>query len=437
MALNVNRNVQDVFYRYKMPRLLAKVEGKGNGIKTVIPNMVEIARALDRPASYPTKYFGCELGAQVQMEEKNERFIVNGEHQASRLQDLLDGFIQKFVLCAACENPETKLRVTSKRQIEQTCVACGHRCFLPETHKLFTFIINHPPNATADKKAGKEDKKDKKDKKGGDSPATPTTPDSDMASIRDNAAQRERGVLVDAPKAVGDDDDADLDWSEDTSEEAVRLRQQALGAGVASLTLTDDLERSMNDRLNFFHTFVKARKDKYTVKEILTEADRLDCREKAVMILAEIFWDSDDLVALVDKHTELFLAFCEENQKSQRYLLGAIEKIVEGHKSLLSKIPKIFNALYKNDIVDEEVFIAWDAKVSKKYVSKELNQQIHDVAKAFIEWLKTADEEESEEEESDEDDVKVVYDTNAANGKAAGKKESAEEEADDLDIDAI
>ena len=49
MALNVNRSVQDAFYRYKMPRLQAKVEGKGNGVKTVIPNMVEIARALGRP----------------------------------------------------------------------------------------------------------------------------------------------------------------------------------------------------------------------------------------------------------------------------------------------------------------------------------------------------------------------------------------------------
>lgn len=72
MAVNINRNVDDTFYRYKMPKLLAKVtpqqivhlkttylkcyfpnifqvEGKGNGIKTVIANMVDIAKALNRP----------------------------------------------------------------------------------------------------------------------------------------------------------------------------------------------------------------------------------------------------------------------------------------------------------------------------------------------------------------------------------------------------
>ena len=57
----------------------------------------------------PTKYFGCELGAQTQIDGKNERYIVNGEHDANKLQDILDGFIQKFVLCKNCENPETNL----------------------------------------------------------------------------------------------------------------------------------------------------------------------------------------------------------------------------------------------------------------------------------------------------------------------------------------
>lgn len=57
----------------------------------------------------PTKYFGCELGAQTQIDLKNERYIVNGSHDADKLQEILDGFIEKFVLCPDCENPETVL----------------------------------------------------------------------------------------------------------------------------------------------------------------------------------------------------------------------------------------------------------------------------------------------------------------------------------------
>ena len=58
-----------------MPRLQAKVEGKGNGIKTVLVNMVDVARALSRPPTYVTKYFGCELGAQTNADVKNERLF--------------------------------------------------------------------------------------------------------------------------------------------------------------------------------------------------------------------------------------------------------------------------------------------------------------------------------------------------------------------------
>jgi len=112
MALNVNRNVSDAFYRYKMPRLLAKVEGKGNGIKTVIVNMTDVAKSLGRPPTYPTKFFGCELGAQTQFDLKNDRFIVNGAHEAGKLQQMLDIFIRKFVLCPGCDNPETVLQVS-------------------------------------------------------------------------------------------------------------------------------------------------------------------------------------------------------------------------------------------------------------------------------------------------------------------------------------
>ena len=68
--------------------------------------------------SDPCKFFGCELGAQVQFDLKNERYIVNGAHDAPKLQDLLFGFIKKFVLCQGCDNPETKL-------VRLYCCDCG------------------------------------------------------------------------------------------------------------------------------------------------------------------------------------------------------------------------------------------------------------------------------------------------------------------------
>jgi len=114
MSLNINRSIEDSFYRYKMPALVAKVEGKGNGIKTVIVNMADVAKALSRPPGYTTKFFSCELGTLSSIDTKIDRYIVNGEHTAERLQNLLDEFIKKYVLCVNCGNPETVMALTKK-----------------------------------------------------------------------------------------------------------------------------------------------------------------------------------------------------------------------------------------------------------------------------------------------------------------------------------
>jgi translation initiation factor 5 len=85
-TVNIPRDIKgDIYYRYKMPALIAtvlqmcliyflsyyhllfifnlcaKVEGRGNGIKTLIANMSDIAKSLARPPTFPLKFFGYEV----------------------------------------------------------------------------------------------------------------------------------------------------------------------------------------------------------------------------------------------------------------------------------------------------------------------------------------------------------------------------------------
>lgn len=252
----------DVSLPLSMPLLQTKIEGKGNGIKTVIPNMSDIARALSRPPtceslvlsvssipgysflpsyllSDPTKFFGCELGAQTTFDEKGDRYIVNGAHDATRLRELLDGFIDKFVLCGDCKNPETDLKITKDGDILRDCKACGKRSGVDMRHKLTTFITKNPPpkKAKGTKGAGKAAGQSVDD--GGD----------DAAGSDDELTQRIKAEAAEIPTAEQRRKDAaDEDWSVDTSEEAVKARVKALEGGLqSSLVLGDDDEDEDED----------------------------------------------------------------------------------------------------------------------------------------------------------------------------------------------
>merc|ERR1719412_1313783 len=110
----------------------------------------------------------------------------------------------------------------------------------------------------------------------------------------------------------------------------------------------------------------------------------------------------------IEKYANLILRFTLENQKAQKYLIGGVEKTIKVHEAaLMNKVPHIFKMFYEEDILEEEVIFEWAKKVSKKYVSKETAQKIHDKAAPFIKWLKEAEE---ESESSEDDGVEVDFD---------------------------
>lgn len=234
-----------------MPVLNTKIEGKGNGIKTVVPNMSDVARALSRPPTYTTKFFGCELGAQTSFDEKNERYIVNGAHDANRLRELLDVFIEKFVLCKSCKNPETELVIVKTGRVEdiiRDCKACGERTGVDMRHKVTTFILKNPPVKV---KKGKN--KNTGDAAGGvGGGGSPGDANGENGDAQDDPSAESDDELTKKIKAEAAElnDDTTLTkegWSADTSPGAVKQRIEALEGSMAAAALAGDDDGSDED----------------------------------------------------------------------------------------------------------------------------------------------------------------------------------------------
>ena len=262
-------NRDDAFYRYKMPKMVTKIEGRGNGIKTNIVNNVDIAKALARPASYTTKYFGCELGAQSKFDEKTGTSLVNGAHDTAKLAGLLENFIKKYVQCYGCGNPETEIIITKTQMINLKCAACGFISDVDMRDKLTTFILKNPPEqkkSSKDKKAmrraekerlkegeaaDEELKKIKKEavkKKGTSGSSKASTKKKGNSSDEDHSPTHSQADENDHVAAHDNDDDDDVQWQTDTSLEAARLRIQeqlsAVTADMVMLSTTEEKQKS-------------------------------------------------------------------------------------------------------------------------------------------------------------------------------------------------
>lgn len=279
-----------------MPVLLTKIEGKGNGIKTVLPNMSDVSRSLSRPPAYPTKFFGCELGAQTSFDEKSDRYIVNGAHDAAKLRDLLDTFILKFVLCGSCKNPETDLVITKNEDLRRDCKACGERTNVDMRHKLVTFILKNPPKKS--KGAKKQGTSDSQAPNGPSSPKAeaeePTTDggesdDELTKKIKSEAAELNLNATI-----------AEEDWSVDTSAEAVKARMKSLevAMGNAKLLGDDDSgeEGNGDDPYSQLGTWVVENQDEGPV-EVFKKVQEmgLEKKHKAVQVLAQTLFTGDIL----------------------------------------------------------------------------------------------------------------------------------------------
>ena len=315
--VNVRRDVSDQFYRYKMERLQTKIEGKGNGIKTVVTNLSSVANSLARPGAHVIKYFGFELGAQTNMDPKDDRWIINGAHDAPKLQEYLDGFINKFVLCKKCKNPETEY-VIKDGHIVLDCKACGQRTDVDLRLKLSGFILKNQP---------KKGKKDKAERKAARKAKQQNGGKENGHNSGEDASENGSNELDDQNGEAGSDDElqkmqdeapeiketADDDWAVDVSEEAVKARQAQLpGEFKQKLSLEDDEEEGGNTVYDDLGDWIQSQSqekggiDNVDSIDIYMKAKELGIENKhrTVQVLVQTIFDKD-IVAQIPKRQSM------------------------------------------------------------------------------------------------------------------------------------
>ena len=435
-------NRDDAFYRYKMPKMITKIEGRGNGIKTNIVNMVDIAKALARPAAYTTKYFGCELGAQSKFDEKTGTSVVNGAHDTSKLAGLLEIFIKKYVQCYGCGNPETEILITKTQMIQLKCAACGFVSDVNMKDKITTFILKNPPEVkksskdkkamrraekerlkegeAADEEQKKLTKKDASKQKKSSKGVSKSTKKKNHGSDEEHSPTGSQAGDNEPVQVVEEEDDEDdVQWQTDTSMEAAqkRIKEQlsAVTADMVILSTEENSTRKKSPPCNPEHvvketngtlaadpheTLVKDLKEYLKTGSTASQLKNhlSSCsgatQEVGNALFEALFGDVQKGFAKeVIKKKSYVVAALAYADGSQQVLLHAIESFCgKASSDAVKEVAIALKHLYDADVLEEEAVVEW----YKKGTAGNKSAPIWKHVEPFVEWLQSA-ESESEE----------------------------------------
>mmetsp|Transcript_26934 Transcript_26934/g.48983 ORF Transcript_26934/g.48983 Transcript_26934/m.48983 type:complete len:416 (-) Transcript_26934:185-1432(-) len=406
MNISGLRPVDDPEYRYKMPSVFGKIEGKGNGIKTVIPNISDLAFSLHRSPGEVNKFFGCELGAQTTYNADTDRAVVNGAHTDQILQSMIHRYIEAFVLCPNCRLPETVYKIKNEC-ITHRCAACGAKEMVDMNHKLCTYIIAQNKKAKADEKKNgkkkakgedgdkekKKDKKEKKKDKDGSDDEKKKKKDKkkdkdkkDKKKDKKEKSSKNGGHLEDA--IFGNEEDELADGFDDLSVDSEHGVDDAGAMAIA-----------VNETRKFMKENPKA--SPAEVAELVVNqqmASALKSHDKVhIFVQAAITTDF-----FKNKEIEMYAPILEKitngNNIMERHLIAAMEVMcIANHKHF----PVLIKQLYDEDVLQEDTILEWAAEGRNDFtldsVDEETRASLRSEAEPVVVWL----QEEDSDDESD------------------------------------
>lgn len=394
--------VDDPEYRYKMPAVYGKIEGRGNGIKTVIPNITDVGLSLHRNPGEVNKFFGCELGAQTTYSAETDRAVVNGAHTDVVLQNLIKRYIDKFVLCPGCGLPETEYKIKSGC-IFHKCAACGNKDMVDMSHKLCTYILAQDKkakkegkkDAKKDKKKDKGDKEEKKkDKKKSKDKGDGSDEEKKKKKKKDKKSKKEKKEKKsDSPKTKGGD--------------SVTEKNDGSGGDDASDASHGDVDDAgaMDLAVEGTRKYLEENPDASPgeVAEVIINqqmASALRTYDKVHILVRAVINSKFYKEKQIEKYSPLICKVTQGSPVMERHLIAAMEALcIDKPKNF----PVMIKQLYDEDALEEDVILEWAGEGRSDYtldaVDEETRAALRGEAEPVVVWLQ--DDDSSDESDSD------------------------------------
>jgi len=336
---------------------------------------------LDRNPEYVNKFFGFELGALTS--NQNEKYIVNGRHDGEDLAKVLDTFIEKFVLCGGCRNPETNINIKGEK-IFLVCRACGKTTQCDPANRLVAYMTKRDEKTKGSKapksSAGKEKVKPGKSKQKDDEEEDDEE-DWCLSTTREAVEERRRETL-------GHNDRLSAG-----SEKALE------GAAPSETVLVVGAGQNPVEVLQKFWESAPSHEEAFSKVNALATAQAWSEGTLLRNYLFPSLFAKDVRKDFYKKAGYLNL-FVKNNKKQQKVVLYCVEKLCQIVPTTIPILPSFLNGLYAEEVLDEDILVQWYKHPinDPKRFDPKVSKAIRDSSKPFIEWLQNAETEDSDED---------------------------------------
>ncbi|HHY00599.1 MAG: translation initiation factor IF-2 subunit beta [Methanobacterium sp.] len=104
--------------RFSVPKAYSLIQGN----RTIIQNFGEVTDAMNRDPQHVLKFLLRELGTAGNLE--GNRAIMQGKFTHYLINDRMDDYVKRFIMCHECNRPDTKI-IREDRIFILKCEACG------------------------------------------------------------------------------------------------------------------------------------------------------------------------------------------------------------------------------------------------------------------------------------------------------------------------